>query len=89
MRRDTLAAANMMDPLAWSRQHLADLDPDLVRSTLASVAEELMSAEASAACNASSGERTPADEQQQPLSGSRVGRTGRHDRSPDPEVADR
>jgi transposase-like protein len=50
----------MMDPLEWLRQHLAELDPDLVRSMLASFAEELMSADAQSLCNAGYGERTPA-----------------------------
>jgi transposase-like protein len=50
----------MMDPLEWFRQNLAELDPDLVRSMLASVAEELMSADAQTLCNAGYGERTPA-----------------------------
>src|SRR4051812_41112185 len=59
VRRNTVAVPNMMDPLEWLRQHLADLDPDLVRSMLATFAEQLMSADASAACNAGYGERTP------------------------------
>jgi transposase-like protein len=50
----------MMDPLEWLRQHLGELDPDLVRSMLATFAEELMSADAQTLCNASYGERTPA-----------------------------
>jgi putative transposase len=58
--RSTVAVPNMMDPLEWLRQHLGELDPDLVRSMLATFAEELMSADASAACNAGFGERTPA-----------------------------
>ena len=55
-----MAVTNMMDPLEWLRQHLAELDPDLVRSMLASFAEELMSADAQSLCNAGYGERTPA-----------------------------
>ena len=54
-----MAVTNMMDPLEWLRQHLAELDPDLVRSMLASFAEELMSADAQSLCNAGYGERTP------------------------------
>jgi transposase-like protein len=50
----------MMDPLEWLRQHLAELDPDLVRSMLATFAEELMSADAQSLCSAGYGERTPA-----------------------------
>lgn len=54
-----MAVPNMMDPLEWLRQHLAELDPDLVRSMLATFAEQLMSADAQAVCNAGYGERTP------------------------------
>jgi hypothetical protein len=43
---NTVAVPNMMDPLEWLRQHLGELDPDLVRSMLATFAEELMSADA-------------------------------------------
>jgi transposase-like protein len=50
----------MMDPLEWLRQHLAELDPDLVRSMLQTFAEELMSADAQSLCGAGFGERTPA-----------------------------
>jgi hypothetical protein len=32
MRRNTVAVSNMMDPLEWLRQHLADADPDLLCS---------------------------------------------------------
>ena len=39
---NTVAVTNMMDPLGWLRQHLAELDPDLVRSMLATFAEELV-----------------------------------------------
>jgi putative transposase len=53
-----VAVSNMMDPLEWLRQHLADADPDLLRSMLGAFAEALMSAEASAACNAGFGERS-------------------------------
>lgn len=55
-----MAVPNMMDPLEWLRQHLAELDPDLVRSMLATFAEALMSADAQSLCNAGLGERTPA-----------------------------
>lgn len=55
-----MAVTNMMDPLEWLRQHLAEVDPDLVRSMLATFAEELMSADAQTMCNAGYGERTPA-----------------------------
>jgi transposase-like protein len=50
----------MMDPLEWLRQHLAELDGDLVREMLGEFAQQLMSADASVACNAAYGERTPA-----------------------------
>ena len=40
-------------------QHLAEADPDLVRSMLATFVEQLMGAEASAVCNAGYAERTP------------------------------
>jgi len=55
-----VAVPNMMDPREWLSQHLAEADPDLVRSMLAAFAEQLMAADASAACNAGYGERTPA-----------------------------
>ena len=55
-----MAVPNMMDPREWLSQHLAEADPDLVRSMLAAFAEQLMAADASAACNAGYGERTPA-----------------------------
>ena len=52
MRRNTVAVPNMMDPREWLSQHLAEADPDLVRSMLATFAEQLMAADASAVCNA-------------------------------------
>ncbi len=55
-----MAVPNMMDPLEWLRQHLGELEPDLVRSMLATFAEQLMSADAQMSCNAGYGERTPA-----------------------------
>ena len=60
MRRSTVAVPNIMDPLEWLSQHLAQADPDLVRSMLAEFAQQLMAADASAVCNAGFGERTPA-----------------------------
>ena len=54
-----MAVPNMMDPLEWLRQHLGELDPDLVRSMLATFAETLMSADAQTLCNAGYGERSP------------------------------
>jgi putative transposase len=60
MRRNTVAVPNMMDPREWLSQHLAEADPDLVRSMLATFAEQLMAADASVSCNAGFGERTPA-----------------------------
>jgi len=60
MRRNTVAVPNMMDPREWLSQHLAEADPDLVRSMLATFVEQLMAADASAVCNAGYGERTPA-----------------------------
>jgi putative transposase len=59
MRRNTVAVSNMMDPREWLAQHLADADADLVRSMLQSFVEALMSAEASAVCNAGYAERSP------------------------------
>jgi len=59
MRRNTVAVPNMMDPREWLAQHLADADADLVRSMLQSFVETLMSAEASAVCNAGYAERSP------------------------------
>src|SRR5438445_3788193 len=56
---NTVAVPNMMDPLEWLRQHLGELDPDLVRSMLATFAETLMSADAQTLCNAGYGERSP------------------------------
>lgn len=55
-----MAVSNMMDPREWLMQHLADADPDLVRSMLATFAEQLMAADASGVCNAGYNERTPA-----------------------------
>jgi transposase-like protein len=49
----------MMDPREWLAQHLAEADPDLVRSMLQTFVEQLMGAEASAVCNAGYAERTP------------------------------
>ena len=59
MRRNTVAVPNMMDPREWLAQHLAEADPDLVRSMLQTFVEQLMGAEASAVCNAGYAERTP------------------------------
>jgi len=59
MRRNTVAVPNIMDPREWLAQHLADADPDLVRSMLQGFVEALMSAEASAVCNAGYLERSP------------------------------
>jgi hypothetical protein len=41
-----------MDALAWLRKHLDDADPDLLRSMVKAFCDQLMSAEASALCNA-------------------------------------
>lgn len=59
MRRNTVAVPNMMDPREWLAQHLSEADPDLVRSMLQAFVEQLMSAEASAACNAGYAQRSP------------------------------
>ena len=59
MRRNTVAVPNIMDPREWLAQHLADADADLVRSMLQGFVEALMSAEASAVCNAGYLERSP------------------------------
>jgi transposase-like protein len=48
-----------MDALAWLRKHLDEADPDLLRSMVKAFADQLMSAEASALCNAGYGEITP------------------------------
>ena len=50
---------NTMDALAWLRKHLDEADPDLLRSMVKAFADQLMSAEASALCNAGYGEITP------------------------------
>jgi putative transposase len=55
-----VAVPNIMDPLEWLRQHLAELDPDLVREILAEFTQQLMHADAQSVCNAGYGERTPA-----------------------------
>jgi transposase-like protein len=47
-----------MDALAWLRKHLDEADPDLLRSMVKTFADQLMSAEASALCNAGYGEVT-------------------------------
>jgi transposase-like protein len=49
-----------MDGLAWLRKHLEEGDPDMLRSMVKAFADQLMSAEASALCNAGYGEVTPA-----------------------------
>jgi len=49
---------NTMDAVGWLRKHLDDADPDLLRSMVKSFADQLMSAEASALCNAGYGEVT-------------------------------
>ena len=54
-----MAVPNMMDPREWLPQHLAEADPDLVRSMLQTFVEQLMGAEASAVCNAGYAERNP------------------------------
>lgn len=54
-----MAVGNMMHPLEWLREHVADADPDLVRSMLSAFAEQLMAADAQATCNAGYGERSP------------------------------
>ncbi len=53
-----MAAPNTMDPLVWLRKHLDEADPDLLRAMVKAFAEQLMSAEASALCNAAYGERS-------------------------------
>ena len=54
-----MAVPNTMNPLVWLRKHLDEADPDLLRSMLKVFCDELMSADADAACNANYGERTP------------------------------
>ncbi|MCZ7536782.1 MAG: transposase [Acidimicrobiia bacterium] len=55
-----MAGPALVDPLESSNEHLAQADPDLVRSILAAFAEQLMAADASVACKAGHGERSPA-----------------------------
>ncbi len=52
-------ALESLDALNWLRKHLEQDDPDLLREMVKSFAEQLMSAEADAACGASYGERSP------------------------------
>ena len=47
-----------MDALSWLRKHLEEADPDLLRSMVKAFCDQLMSAEASALCNAGYGEVT-------------------------------
>ena len=54
-----MAVPNNMDALEWLRKHLEEDGNDLLREMIKSFAEELMSAEADAACGAGYGERTP------------------------------
>ena len=53
-----MEVTNTMDALTWLRKHLEDADPDLLRSMVKAFADQLMSAEASAMCNAGYGEVT-------------------------------
>ena len=53
-----MEVTNTMDALTWLRKHLEDADPDLLRSMVKAFADQLMSAEASALCNAGYGEVT-------------------------------
>ncbi len=53
-----MEVTNTMDTLTWLRKHLEDADPDLLRSMVKAFADQLMSAEASAMCNAGYGEVT-------------------------------
>ena len=53
---DAVEVLNTMDAVAWLRKHLDDGDPDLLRSMVKTFADQLMSAEASAQCNAGYGE---------------------------------
>lgn len=48
-----------IETLQWLRERVAEADADLLREMLRTFAEGLMSAEASALCNADYGERTP------------------------------
>jgi putative transposase len=54
-----VAVPNTMNPLAWLRKHLDEADPDLLRSMLKVFCDQLMSADADAACGANYGARTP------------------------------
>ncbi|MGA8726392.1 MAG: hypothetical protein WB565_15260 [Acidimicrobiales bacterium] len=47
-----MEVTNTMDALDWLRKHLEDADPDLLRSMVKAFADQLISAEASALCNA-------------------------------------
>ena len=53
-----MEVTNTMDALDWLRKHLEDADSDLLRSMVKAFADQLMSAEASALCNAGYGEVT-------------------------------
>ena len=52
-------ALESLDALDWLRKHLEQDSPDLVRDMVKAFAEQLMSAEADAACGAGYGERSP------------------------------
>ena len=80
MRRNTVAVPNMMDPREWLSQHLAEADPDLVRSMLATFAEQLMSGGRVGGVQCRLwGTDAGACEQPQWVPGPRVGHQGRHD----------
>ena len=86
-----MAVPNMMDPLQWLRQHLAELDEDLARSMVAEFAQQLRARthRLRVQCRlwrADAG----AHEQPQWLSlAARVGHAGGHDRAGDPEAPPR
>ncbi len=58
MRKNTVAVAPTLDAYGWLCKQLEDAEPDLLRAMVQTFAETLMSAEASALCNAGYGEIT-------------------------------
>ena len=73
-----------IDPAVWLRNRLDDPDgeSDLLAAMLKAFAETLMSAEASAQCEAGYGERTEERvNSRQRLPGTAVGHAGGHDRA--------
>jgi putative transposase len=55
---DAMAATPSIDPARFLHEHLAQANPDLLRSLLTTMIDTLMSAEADAVCAAAHGERS-------------------------------